>query len=196
MKSKLEIRALELIEAATGGKLREETPDWLLRPAGRECAGHWGLVRDIYRALTDFELPNDMPATDKRFVDAILEDESGIRIVEIDGSQHFNRYRRLTLEMYPADIPLGFDGDVWMARSGFKDGSKSTRRASPRPPLFPGTGGRHRQRAFRDALTDLLPPLYGFLPTLRIGYFEEKMYMRVPDPVAVMRELLVAKGCL
>ena len=41
-------------------------------------------------------------------------------------------------------------------------------------PLFPGEGARHRQRAFRDALTDILAPDYGFAPTLRIAHFEVK----------------------
>ncbi len=43
---------------------------------------------------------------------------------------------------------------------------------APKPPLFPMAGGRHRQRAFRDALADLLPDLYGFGPTIRIADFE------------------------
>jgi hypothetical protein len=41
--------------------------------------------------------------------------------------------------------------------------------ARPCPPLFPDAGGRHLQRAFRDALADLVPLEHGWLPTLRIA---------------------------
>jgi len=59
--------------------------------------------------------------------------------------------------------------------------------AKPRPPLFPGVNGRHRQRAYRDVLADLLPPLHGFLPRARIGYFEAGSVLqeRVASRVAV-----------
>jgi hypothetical protein len=38
--------------------------------------------------------------------------------------------------------------------------------------MFPGENGRHMQRAFRDALCDILPSEHGFLPTLRLGDFD------------------------
>jgi hypothetical protein len=38
--------------------------------------------------------------------------------------------------------------------------------------LFPQEDGRHRQRAFRDALADVLPRRPRLLPTLRIADFE------------------------
>src|SRR4051794_10185028 len=40
----------------------------------------------------------------------------------------------------------------------------------------PHADGRHRQRAYRDALVDLLPAVHGRLPTLRIAYFESRGY--------------------
>ncbi|WP_457092568.1 hypothetical protein [Microvirga sp. P5_D2] len=61
------------------------------------------------------------------------------------------------------------------------------------PPLFPGEGGRHRQRAFRDALTDILAPYYGFAPTLRIADFEVKDWIDLPDRAERMRGLLSAR---
>lgn len=196
MTSKLETCAKKLIEAATGNTLRYETPDWLLRPGKLECAGSWPFICEVYRALTGLQLPDDMPEADRRIVDGILVEKDGLRIVEIDGGYHFNRYRRLTLEMYPADVALAYDRRIWISRSGDKAGPTHGKRAVPRPPLFPDEGGRHLQRAFRDVLADLLPPLYGFLPTLRVGYFEEKVYSRAIDPVAAMRQLLAGKGCV
>ena len=40
------------------------------------------------------------------------------------------------------------------------------------PQLARHEDGRHRQRAYRDALADLLPAVHGWLPTLRIADFE------------------------
>jgi hypothetical protein len=52
---------------------------------------------------------------------------------------------------------------------------------------------RHRQRAFRDALTDLLAPHHGFAPTLRIADFEVKDWISLPERVDRMRHLLLAR---
>jgi hypothetical protein len=66
------------------------------------------------------------------------------------------------------DIPLAFPAEVWRQRSHGKRRLEGGGFGAPKPPLFPGAGGRHRQRAFRDALRDILPPEHGWLPTLRI----------------------------
>jgi hypothetical protein len=62
--------------------------------------------------------------------------------------------------------------------------------------LFPGEGGRHRQRAFRDALTDILPRENGWLPTLRVGYFEVIAWIAAPAACQRMRELLQERVAL
>ena len=48
-------------------------------------------------------------------------------------------------------------------------------------------------RAFRDALTDILAPDYGFAPTLRIADFEVKDWINLPDRTDRMRRLLSAR---
>jgi hypothetical protein len=60
--------------------------------------------------------------------------------------------------------------------------------------LFPGEGGWHRQRAFRDALCDLLPPAYGYLPTLRIGEFEVISWLHERSTKERLRSLLMQRG--
>ena len=45
-------------------------------------------------------------------------------------------------------------------------------------------GVRHRQRAFRDALADLLPALHGFGPTIRIGHFEVERLAGLTTPLS------------
>jgi hypothetical protein len=56
--------------------------------------------------------------------------------------------------------------------------------------LFPGAGGRHRQRAFRDALADLLPPEHGWHPTVRISDSEVSVLAYGADPAGGLRTLL------
>ncbi|MCS0502302.1 hypothetical protein [Ancylobacter mangrovi] len=191
-----QMKAIQLIEAATGQQLLKATPPWLLRPGAQECAGRWYLLCDIYRALTGLNLPEQMPRRESRRIDAILPEQAGPRVVEIDEGQHFNLHRKLTLDTYPADVPLAFDRNVWCVRSNREPRPRSGGWAAPKPPLFPGSGGRHLQRAFRDALADILPPLHGYAPTLRIADFEVAFCGAAVNPVAAMRELLVAKGVL
>lgn len=74
--------------------------------------------------------------------------------------------------MLPTDVPLAFDSTVWITRSDHRARLEGGGFAKPRPTLFPGENGRHRQRAFRDALADILPPEYRFAPTLRLADFE------------------------
>jgi hypothetical protein len=96
---------------------------------------------------------------------------------EFDERQHFNEYRAATLRAYADDVPLAFDVDLWIRRSAGRRASSGGNAAAPRPPLFPNAGGRNRQRAFRDALADILPIEHGWAPTLRIAYFEVRPWI-------------------
>lgn len=82
------------------------------------------------------------------------------RVVELDELPHFGSSRERTFEHYPAGTPLGFDtgeyrslirrhreaADAVLAREQTKD--------------FPFPGGRQAQRAYGDALRDLLAPVF------------------------------------
>lgn len=81
-------------------------------------------------------------------------------LIEVDESQHFTSFRRVTLDLYPADASLGFDideyrllCDQWSARSDRYRASKAA--------VGFGAGGRQRQRAYHDALRTSSPPLWG-----------------------------------
>ncbi len=169
---KTQRNVLDLISRVTGGTIENETPCWLMRPGKSECGRRWGLVSRIYHKMTDSDLPDEMPPREWRRVDGILVIGRDRRIVEFDESQHFNCYRGMTLSLYPKDLRLAFDREAWANRSQAEPRQKSGNWAKPRPPLFPNAGGRHRQRAFRDALADILPPEHGLQPTLRIADFE------------------------
>lgn len=89
-------------------------------------------------------------------------------IIEVDEIQHFTSARLKTFELYPADVDLGYDlaeyrtlvercrhrGDLAFAHKTAAD--------------FPRAGGRQAQRAYNDALRDLLAPTFTDYPTIRI----------------------------
>ena len=148
------------------------TPDWLKRPGRIECGSYLSLIQEIYHELTGGELPDEMPLREWRKVDGMFQTKGGLFIFELDEKQHFNAYRSKTLSLYPKNLLVGFSIDLWVKICNKKSKLEGGGFAKPRPPLFPGENGRHRQRAFRDSLTDILPSEYGLLPTLRIADFE------------------------
>lgn len=194
MPRETERRVVALLDSlGLGRRSAMAAPDWLMRPGRRECGDRWPLMSHIYAELTGGALPETMPSRERRSVDAIYETSEGFRIVEIDERQHFNPGRAATLRAYPADVVVAFDRDDWLRRSeaGRFVGSGGWSRACP--PLFPEDGGRHLQRAFRDALADLLPDVHGWLPTLRIAEAEVKSWIRASDAAERMAALVAAK---
>jgi hypothetical protein len=185
---------LKLVRKLVGGN-EERTPPWLMRPSSDDCGSYWELVNEIYTDLTGLRLPNDMPQREWRKVDLVLKSPGGAaRIIELDESQHFNAYRAKTLRFYPAQLALAFDRKLWIEHSDAKMKLERGGFGRPKPPLFPRDGGRHRQRAFRDALADILPLEHGFAPTLRIAYFEANTWLASEAALEKMQQLLIVKG--
>jgi hypothetical protein len=198
MPRETEHRVLKLIQVIT--KTRTDTirtPDWMKRPGRHECQRHWPLVASIYRELAGMTLPEMMPEREWRQVDGILEIKGHApRIVEIDEPQHFNAFRSATIRRYPRNFPVAFDQQQW-ARWGDRVRTLSgVGFGKPRPPLFPNPGGRHLQRAFRDVLCDLLPPLFGYAPTLRIAEWEVAGWIQGRTAKQRLSELLAERGVL
>ena len=190
MARELERRVIGLVQDILEAEILP-TPDWLIRPGQNESGSQWPLVQSIYEGLTGLELPSVMRPVERRTVDAVLQQVGQPpRILEIDEKQHFNRYRAQTLRSYATDVTLAFPADDWIERSEQKTRLEGGGFGAPRPPLFPGEGGRHRQRAFRDALSDIVPLEHGWLPTLRIGYFEVTDWIAASDAHERMTELL------
>lgn len=174
--------------------MEESTPDWLMRPGRAECKRRWPLVRRIYSELTGLELPEEMPVRERRQLDAILiKRGQPPRVLEVDEKQHFNEFRATTLRAYPTSVRLALPKRAWIGRSEAKRRLEGGGFGRPKPPLFPGEGGRHRQRAFRDALADILPPAHGWAPTLRIGHFEVEDWIYGSQAKAQMRKLLAER---
>ena len=193
MPGKLQELVLQVVVKVLGGAI-EPTPAWLMRPGCIECGKRWPLICSIYRHLTYQALPEEMPTNEGRRVDCVLRVANHApRIIEVDERQHFNHYRAATLRLYPPDIRLAFDRKMWIEHSEAKATLEAGGWGTPKPPLFPGDGGRHRQRAFRDALCDILPPDYGFLPTLRLADFEVDGWLIANDVCKRMKDLLDCK---
>ncbi len=111
---------LKLVRQVLGGSC-EPTPKWLLRPGHVECGERLQLICEIYRELTNQKLPQTMPRRESRRVDCVLKAaNSNPRIIEVDETQHFNRFRAETLRLYPPEIELAFDRKVWAERSEAK----------------------------------------------------------------------------
>ena len=163
---------IELVRKVYGGR-EQPTPEWLQRPGRAEGGRRWKLMRDLYGELTDMELPDVMPPRERRTMDCVLQRRGEPpRIIEFDETQHFNRYRAQTIRRYPRSVRVAFDRRAWLAACDAKRRLEGGGFGKPKPPLFPHPDGRHRQRAYRDALVDIMPPVHGWLPTLRIAYFD------------------------
>ena len=77
-------------------------------------------------------------------------------VVEFDESQHFTKPRKLALKAYADQQPLGFSARRWMNLCEKHDAKDNN------PPF------RDEQRAWYDALRDLVPSTRGLRPTVRL----------------------------
>lgn len=89
-------------------------------------------------------------------------------LIEIDESQHFTSFRGITLSLYPAETPLGFSIEEYRDLCE-RWAPVSDRYRASKPAVAFGPGGRQRQRAYHDALRDLVTPAMGRPPVLRVA---------------------------
>lgn len=92
-------------------------------------------------------------------------------LIEIDELQHFTSFRATSLKLYPARAQLGFD------RSHYFDlcrelAPRSDRYRANNDAVGFGSGGRRRQRAYRDALRDLVAPICDRPPVIRVAVLD------------------------
>lgn len=90
-------------------------------------------------------------------------------VIEVDEVQHFTSARLQTLDLYPSDVPLGFD--LAQYRSHVQHWRSKGDRAFAHKVSsdFPQPGGRQAQRAYNDSLRDLLAPTFTSHPVIRIA---------------------------
>jgi hypothetical protein len=89
-------------------------------------------------------------------------------VIEVDDAAHFTSLRLTALELYPADVRLGFDlaeheelCRAWCARTDRLGRGLAAKGF--------GFGGLPRERAYHDALRDLAVPAMGHPPVVRIA---------------------------
>lgn len=92
---------------------------------------------------------------------------SGV-FVEVDESQHFTSFRLATLGLYPEGTPLGFDLAQY-ERVCREWAPRSDRYRRDKAAVGFGPRGRQRQRAYNDALRDLVSPAMGRPPVIRVA---------------------------
>jgi len=123
----------------------------------------YGKLKEIYEALQNHRgFREFVKATTLPNCDFFVPNPGFI--VEFDESQHFTLPRRISLELYPHELELGFNRGKWIAlceRINARDKDK----AKPY---------RDEQRAWYDTLRDFLPAIKGLKPTVRLfaGDFE------------------------
>ena len=90
-------------------------------------------------------------------------------LIEVDEVQHFTTARLMSFDLYPPEVPLGYDLEVYrhQVRSWRPKGDAAF--AHKVAPDFPARGGRQAQRAYNDALRDLLAPTFTGHPLIRIA---------------------------
>jgi hypothetical protein len=192
MAGELQASVVPLVAWILGARI-VATPGWLQRPAAAECGSAWETACRVYDELTGLTLPEAMPSRERRRVDAVLDVDGHRRILEVDETQHFNRFRAITLRHYPRAVRVAFPIEAWIAQSEKKARLEGGGFGKPKPPLFPGEHGRHQQRAFRDMLADLIPLEHDYAPTLRIAEFEVASWIFTTAAAERMRELLTER---
>jgi len=162
-------RAFIAAAAADGLQLVRARVPWLNQ------RGHLGLplgAEPARRALADIfaALDGDPVAQSRKRLTALPGDfvhEPTGTFIELDESQHFTSYRLLTFDLYPRDASLGFDADEYRALCREWSPKSDKYRASKAAVGF-GPGGRQRQRAYHDALRDLVIPALVGRPLVRV----------------------------
>ena len=91
------------------------------------------------------------------------------QLVEVDELQHFTTARTRALELYPAGAELGYDLDQYRRLCEHWHPKADKAFAHRTSADFPRTGGRQAQRAYNDALRDLLAPVFTGNPVIRIA---------------------------
>lgn len=92
--------------------------------------------------------------------------------IETDETQHFTSFRLRTLELYPQGVPLGFDESLYTNLCRQLAPTADRYRAAKDATGF-GPGGRQRQRAYNDALRDLVIPAMSHPPVIRIPVLDD-----------------------
>ena len=163
----------------------EYKPDWLLSNPSEQIIENRSELSELYSELTEnkFSLKekfielSDKKIKQKQSFDIWIGKPFNFAI-EFDEKQHFNQFRKITLDFYD-NIDIKYPIELYKELNNgiaINSGKSGFTKLKSNDPLFPEMlegekqDNRIRQRAFRDFLKDLLPIENGFNPTLRIPY--------------------------
>ncbi len=184
----ISVKIIELIEKKFNKKPTckfEYKPDWLLSFPTKSLIENYPELSELYSELVNKEYTlteklselTDKHLKQKQSFDIWIGEPFNFAI-EFDEKQHFNQYRKITLEYYDK-INIRFPIQLYKELNEniiIKAGKSGFTKLKSYDPLFPemfkgiDQDNRIRQRAFRDYLKDLLPIDKKFNPTLRIPY--------------------------
>jgi len=167
-----EILIKAILEVVLGQKALLSYFDWLdNKHLPNKFKEHSVWIDNIFFELQGDKLGNEQKRRKLLRPDAYFGGTYNF-IFEFDEVQHFSTLRFQTLDKYQSYFPLSFSLEDW--KSYCKQNSLKADRsfAHGRPRDFNFKGGRMAQRAYFDCCRDILPPLYGLNPTLRICEFE------------------------
>lgn len=150
-------RVQELLERVYGTCLPNHRFRWPTVPVSYKDSAIGPTLRDVAEALKSFRGfgVGDFVRSKVLAPCDYWVPEPGF-IVEFDESQHFTKARACALSMYEGGQSTGFSVERWMELCEHHD-------AKDNDPPF-----RDEQRAWYDTLRDLVPPLRGLKPTVRL----------------------------
>lgn len=91
------------------------------------------------------------------------------QIVEVDEVQHFTTARQVSFREYPQNIPVGFSIDHYLRLITIWRSKGDAAFAHKKSVDFNFPGGRQAQRAYNDALRDLLAPVFTGMSVVRVA---------------------------
>jgi hypothetical protein len=159
-----------------------------LTPTKNIFPKYWNYISEKYHEINGHRLNLDKVLSDKKselvegYQEADIFFYSPFKmIVEYDEKQHFNQFRKSTLDSNVYTLYNGFEIDLYkkLNQRVIKPGKKSSgfRFLKHADPLFPpnedekNQDNRDRQRAFRDFLKDIVCLEWDIKPTIRIPAF-------------------------
>lgn len=160
---------------------------WLLNIPSRIMYGEiWDELSKVYGLLLDntYNLEERITLADEKSIKRLARMDIWFAepynfICEFDENQHFNQYRRLTLENSYENFKFSFNKEDYLeicTSRIINPGTSGFHKLKSKDCLFPAMyecekqDNRLRQRAFRDFLKDIVPIYLGYNPTMRINY--------------------------
>ena len=111
-------------------------------------------------------------------------------IVEVDDALHFTTFRLQSLDLYPGEMPLGFDTKEYKELCREQAPTSDKWRFGLASKCF-GFHGLQRERAYHDALRDIASWVMGHPPLIRVPAIDgdgDAAYQRIRDKLLALKD--------